>query len=140
MSRSSTTLKITLSIAMTSIAFSCSTDSPLTTTLMTHTGSHTTIDTSADNLCDGVPLVNWDTFGSAFMTHECQTCHGSWVTERYGAPEEVTFDTVEEAWSHADRILARATGENSTMPPTGGTFEDDQVKLEWWLTCAPYGT
>jgi uncharacterized membrane protein len=106
----------------------------------TNSVSSTTGETAAADPCEGVPLVNWDTFGSAFITHECQVCHGSWVVDRFDAPEEVTFDTVEEVWARAERILVRATGESSTMPPNGGTFEDDQVKLAWWLTCAPYGT
>ena len=102
--------------------------------------SNTNEETAITDLCEGVPLVNWDTFGSSFISHECQTCHGSWVVERVDAPEEVTFDTGEEVWAQADRVLARATGEKSTMPPNGGTFKDDQIKLAWRLACAPYGT
>ena len=112
-------------------------NAPLTST---NSVASTPEETAIADPCEGVPLVNWDTFGSAFITHECQTCHGSSVVERFGAPVDVTFDTVEEVWAQADRVLARATGEKSTMPPNGGTFEDDQIKLAWWLTCAPYGT
>lgn len=134
-----TTVQSTFILVGLTLTIACAGDSASVDTAATTSSVSGTTGETADP-CDGVPLVNWDTFGSAFMTHECQVCHGSGVVERFGAPEEVIFDTVEEVWARAERILARATGEKSTMPPNGGTFEDDQTKLEWWLKCAPYGT
>jgi len=90
--------------------------------------------------CADIPLVNWDTFGAGFLLHHCQGCHASTTPDRYGAPAEVTFDTKEQAWAWRDRILERSAVDPPTMPPAGGTSEDDRVRLRWWLECAPEGT
>ncbi|MCB9742394.1 MAG: hypothetical protein H6740_07340 [Alphaproteobacteria bacterium] len=99
-------------------------------------------DTASEDtaFCADVPLVNYDNFGQGFITHMCQGCHASTTPNRYGAPEDTTFDTVEEVWAWSDRILARSTGDEPTMPPAGGTNEDDRTKLEWWLRCAEPGS
>ena len=54
---------------------------------------------------------------------------------RNGAPEDVRFDTEEEAWSWAEEILSVTTSTPPRMPPEGGVHEDDQQKLTWWLDC-----
>jgi mono/diheme cytochrome c family protein len=114
-----------------------------TATPDTDTAETTDTDTdTADTAgpCAGVPLVTYNSFGEGFMTENCQGCHASTAADRYGAPESVTFDTVEEVWTWRDRILARSAGEDATMPPAGGVSKDDRTKLEWWLLCAPEGT
>ena len=90
--------------------------------------------------CAGVPLVTYNSFGKGFMTENCQGCHASTTSDRYGAPESSTFDTVEEVWAQADRILIRAAGDDASMPPAGGVSEDDRTRLGWWLECAEEGT
>ena len=90
--------------------------------------------------CAEVPLVNYNNFGQGFILHTCQGCHASTAADRYGAPESSTFDTVEEVWAQRDRVLARAASEPATMPPAGGSSEDDRVRLRWWLECAEAGT
>ena len=116
-------------------------------------GGGDTGDTGGDSgggFCDEAPVVTFETFGAGFLTENCQPCHASTVTgdQRYGAPAEVYFDAgdgtgrvdVAAAWSLADRILARATGDAADMPPLGGTTEDDRYRVEVWLTCADPGT
>ncbi len=95
---------------------------------------------TADGVCAGAPQVTWNSFGAGFILESCQGCHATTAPERYGAPEGVVFDTVEHCWDQADRILARAAGVSPTMPPQGGTTEDDRTLLTWWLTCATPGT
>lgn len=90
--------------------------------------------------CADVPLVNYNNFGQAFITHTCQGCHASTAADRYGAPEDSTFDTVEQVWAQRDRVLIRAAVDPPTMPPAGGSSEDDRVRLRWWLECAEEGT
>ena len=90
--------------------------------------------------CYDVPTVTYNNFGQGFMTENCQGCHASTTPNRYGAPDEVVFDTVEDCWDQADRVLSRSTGDAATMPPQGGVSADDRTKLEWWLTCATSGT
>jgi uncharacterized membrane protein len=97
------------------------------------------VDDSAD-ACADAPIVTYETFGAGFLTENCQTCHASTTADRRGAPEDVTFDTVDEAWAWKDRILARAAADPPDMPPLGGTTEDDREKLVWWLECADEGT
>jgi len=95
---------------------------------------------SGVDFCADAPLVNWVNFGEGFLMEACQGCHASGSPDRYGAPEEIVFDTVAQAWSQADRILARAGGAVPTMPPLGGTTEDQRLKLRYWLECADSGT
>ncbi|MCB9761629.1 MAG: hypothetical protein H6739_17425 [Alphaproteobacteria bacterium] len=91
-------------------------------------------------LCVDAPVVTWENFGAGFISRECQACHGSNAENRNGAPEEVTFDAVNEVWFRADEVIARAAGEDATMPPQGGIEADDRYKLEVWLTCAEEGS
>jgi len=97
-------------------------------------------DDTADAWCEEQPTVVYNNFGKSFMTTYCQGCHASAAVDRYGAPEEVTFDDVDEVWSWQSRILARSTGDDPSMPPSGGVHEDDRYLLLVWLTCADPGT
>lgn len=93
---------------------------------------------TADPFCDEAPLpVTWDNFGRSFLTERCQPCHASTRVDadRQGAPEEITFDTEEQAWMLAPRILGAALGDEATMPPRGGLDDNDRYLLEVWLTC-----
>lgn len=94
-------------------------------------------DTASDQpaICVGAPVVTWDNFGSAFLIQSCDACHAATAPDRQGAPESAVFDTEEQALALADRILARAAGDEPTMPPMGGVSEDDRTLLEIWLTC-----
>jgi hypothetical protein len=95
---------------------------------------------SGEPFCADAPLVNWVNFGEGFILEACQGCHATETPNRYGAPEDVVFDTVALAWEEADRILARAGGDYPTMPPLGGSSADDRLKLRYWLECAIPGT
>jgi hypothetical protein len=88
-------------------------------------------------LCADVPLLTYANFGRGYLTEYCQGCHASTTLDRHGAPETVTFDTLELAWGKADRILERSLG--GTMPPSGGVSDDDLTMMEWWLTCGEEG-
>ena len=86
-------------------------------------------------LCADAPVLMWANFGEGFLKANCQSCHASTSTNRSGAPEEVSFDTVADAVAHAERIAARATGEAPDMPPQGGVSDTDREKLNIWLSC-----
>lgn len=89
--------------------------------------------------CKDAPLVTYNNFGQGFLSEHCQGCHASTAPDRNDAPEEITFDTADEAWEKAEDILLQATGEEPLMPPRGGVSEEDRLRLEVWLTCAPEG-
>jgi uncharacterized membrane protein len=95
---------------------------------------------SADAFCADAPTLAWSNFGEGFMRESCQGCHASTAEDRHDAPEEITFDTVDQCWTWADDILRTATGEDPSMPPRGGVTDDDRVRLEWWLRCGTPGT
>jgi len=92
-------------------------------------------DPADTGFCAEVPVVTWDNWGEGFLIERCQACHASTSENRNDAPEEVVFDTREETLAQADRILARAAGEDATMPPEGGVTDDDKFLLTVWLTC-----
>ncbi len=90
---------------------------------------------SDDPLCTDAPIVTWASWGEGFVIGACRSCHSVNAINRYGSPEDVNFDTREDVLVLSDRILARATGESTTMPPQGGVLHADRAKLEIWLTC-----
>jgi len=78
--------------------------------------------------------VSWDSWGANFFATYCDSCHASGTLERYGAPESVTFDTLEEVRDQRERIEVR-TLEEQDMPPTGGVLEDELFLLDIFLRC-----
>lgn len=86
-------------------------------------------------LCADAPVVTHANFGEGFLLENCQPCHASTTANRYGAPEDVYFDTLEAVLGHAERIVERSTGENADMPPSGGVSAEDRRRVQIWLTC-----
>jgi len=90
--------------------------------------------------CEEQPVITYDTFGRGFLSTYCDGCHAAPVENRQGAPEDVVFDTREQALDWADRILARSAPEDgspATRPPVGGITPEDTERLIVWLTCGP---
>ena len=96
-------------------------------------------DTGTD-ACVDIPTITYANFGEGFLLENCQGCHSSSTVNRHDAPEEVTFDSVEEAWNWSAVILAVAAADEPSMPPNGGITDDDRTRLEWWFSCAAPGT
>jgi cytochrome c5 len=92
-----------------------------------------------DSDCSDAQLVTYNSFGKSFLTHSCQGCHASTAPDRYGAPEDVTFDDLESVWERSSIILAVAVGDEPTMPPQGGVNDMERTKLRWWLQCGEEG-
>ena len=84
--------------------------------------------------CDSAPYVTWDTYMQGMLMTHCQGCHASESPTRYGAPEDVSFDDVEDALFWSERIRTR-TLDIQDMPPAGGIFSDDLYLLQVWLEC-----
>jgi uncharacterized membrane protein len=85
--------------------------------------------------CSEAPVVNYDNFGEGFLLHNCQSCHATTTGNRYGAPENVSFDTKESVSQWLGRIYETTIGPQHSMPPAGTIAEDEQVMLYWWLVC-----
>lgn len=88
--------------------------------------------------CDREPPLTWENFGEAIMTRHCTGCHSSLLPEelREEAPLGVDFDTYAGVLAWADRVRARSTGAEPTMPPSGGPSAEELVMLAEWLDCA----
>ncbi len=108
-----------------------------------HAGPHgcSTAHTLEDAECppEGTEL-RYQGFGEELLAEHCQTCHGREPGGRRGAPEHVTFATHDDVLEWADRIYARAAGENTTMPPgPDGPSAEERALLAEWLACgAPH--
>ncbi len=85
-------------------------------------------------LCADPPVITWDNYGEGLIIEHCQPCHASSALDRYGAPEDATFDDHEQVLAWKERILIRSLGEGG-MPPSRPLLEIDQAMLEVWLRC-----
>ncbi len=87
--------------------------------------------------CDVPYGPTWRNFGDGFVRNYCRGCHSPALEqgERWGAPIGVDFATHDDILLKIDRVHARATGENPTMPPAGGPSSGDLELLRTWLDC-----
>lgn len=90
----------------------------------------------AEEPVDTAPCTDlgWADYGDPFFRDWCRSCHGVASPNRYGAPEGMDFDTLEDihAWESA---IYSSTVVNQTMPRGGGMREEDRVELAAWLDC-----
>jgi uncharacterized membrane protein len=79
--------------------------------------------------------VTYANFGDAYLRNWCRGCHSSAIEgeDRSGAPDGIDFNTHEDAQMWADRIRARALGDDPGMPPAGGPSAEELALLEEWL-------
>lgn len=85
--------------------------------------------------CNDTALT-YASFGEAFMSTHCQTCHGALGSDRRGAPLAYDFGTVELVRAYKDRIFVRAASVNTTMPPgPDDPSEAEREQLAEWLAC-----
>ncbi len=92
----------------------------------------------AEQTCDRSPPLTWDSFGEAYVGRHCAGCHSSLLPEgmRTDATLGVDLDTYSGNLQWAERSLARATGDEPTMPPGGGPSEVEIAMFEEWLRCS----
>ncbi len=79
--------------------------------------------------------LTWSSWGQGFFRTYCDACHAADTPQRFGAPEDLTFDTLEQVRQWDSRIRVR-TLEQGDMPLGGGVHEDDLLLLEAFLDCA----
>jgi len=84
----------------------------------------------------GGTKLTYESFGSAFLADNCQSCHGRESGDRKGAPSGFDFGTVEQVRAQKARIFARAAADNVTMPPgPDDPPADARQQLAEWLAC-----
>lgn len=76
----------------------------------------------------------WSNFGEGFFITYCNACHAAESPNRFGAPDEITFDTEEEVQDQAASVHS-AVIEAETMPLGGGLPPEDLAQLENYLNC-----
>ncbi len=98
--------------------------------------------------CDqasAAPLT-YDSFGHAFMTKYCTSCHSSTSegAKRHGAPDDDNFDTLDGVMTGAEEIDAVAgrgpRASNASMPPAAcgscqKPTDEERAQLASWLAC-----
>ncbi|TPV97113.1 MAG: hypothetical protein B7733_01210 [Myxococcales bacterium FL481] len=97
-----------------------------------------TADTSGHDESPSLPAdvtLTWENFGDGYVRDWCRGCHSMYLegAARYGAPPGVDFNTHEGVQERLERVIARATGDQPTMPPAGGPTADERELLLQWL-------
>jgi len=111
------------------------TDTAITETSDTAPPQATDTGEPVDPACVDVPLITYATFGDGFLTFYCQGCHGSESDERFGAPENVTFDDHDQASAWLYVIRDVVIGDRPSMPPAGGMPSEELERLRIWIDC-----
>ncbi len=85
--------------------------------------------------CAEVPYdLNWANFGDGFFANYCRACHSSGAPDRFGAPDGINFDTLEEVRAQSS-LIAFVVIEEQSMPEGGGVYEQDLEFLGYFLEC-----
>lgn len=87
-------------------------------------------DTALD--CDNAPL--YQDWLKGFLQGKCQACHASTSPNRYGAPEDIYFDTEDAAIFYLEQIEDSVLL-SERMPPSGGVSEEEKQLLQHWIDC-----
>ncbi len=86
----------------------------------------------------------YDSFGRAFMTAYCTSCHSRAATNRHGAPPGVDFDTeteIRQRRAAIDEVAAMGPdADNTDMPDLSGPVRRaptpaERTKLGQFLAC-----
>lgn len=94
-----------------------------------------------DDPCPDDSLVNYENFAAPLFLTWCVPCHSSYLPaeDRQDATETVNFDTYAGVIDQLERIYVRAVeavGEGgSSMPPAGGTSDEERALLSEWIAC-----
>jgi uncharacterized membrane protein len=90
-------------------------------------------------MCADQPDVTWNNWGKGFFTTYCTGCHSETTPNRYGAPESVNFDTLDEVKALKSTIRKDVL-EDGTMPVGGGVIDEHKELLEVFLDCGLGGS
>jgi uncharacterized membrane protein len=93
---------------------------------------------NGDASCTAADAPTYETFGQAFMTDYCSSCHSASVTgtARLGAPPEDVFDTLAQIQGNTEELAHEV--ESKAMPfPTAKKFPTDAERALFtqWMSC-----
>jgi hypothetical protein len=77
----------------------------------------------------------WSNFGETAFTTWCASCHAASAPQRFGAPEDMVFDTEADVLARLEVVRAVTLGEAPSMPLGGGVPEDELAMLARYLDC-----
>jgi uncharacterized membrane protein len=82
-------------------------------------------------------VTNWHTVGAPFFYTWCTPCHSATLPEedRQGAPQGMSFETVEDVRLYASIIEIEMFAGVPTMPPSGGPSDTELDALADWFDC-----
>ena len=84
--------------------------------------------------CDSESTPIYSDWVEGFLSSKCQSCHASTSANRYGAPEDIYFDT-EEAALYWLEDIERTVIQTPSMPPSAGVRDEELLLLQQWIDC-----
>jgi uncharacterized membrane protein len=84
--------------------------------------------------CEDAQLVEWNYWADGFFSTYCNGCHSSQSPNRYGAPEEINFDSETDVLSQSEEIYNSVLVRQS-MPKGGGMEDTELDNLRTYLNC-----
>jgi uncharacterized membrane protein len=103
---------------------------------------HPSSGAATKSTCPSGSSLTYQSFGKQFLQDFCGRCHASTVkgAARQGAPEDHTFDTVEQIADEKEHLdMSAAAGPaavNTGMPPSNPMpTEAQRRQLGEWLAC-----
>ncbi|MBM74892.1 MAG: hypothetical protein CMK59_05790 [Proteobacteria bacterium] len=84
--------------------------------------------------CYGAEQVEWNYWARGFFDTYCRGCHSSTTVNRFGAPDNINFDSEAEVLSQANAIYDSVILRQS-MPKGGGLEDKDMESLRVYLQC-----
>ena len=100
--------------------------------LMMFSCSDNQADTSS--VCSEADQVEWNYWAKGFFDTYCRGCHSSEAIHRFGAPEQINFDSEDDVLSQADEIYSSVVT-RQTMPKGGGLEHKLVESLTLYLQC-----
>ena len=103
-------------------------------TLMLMMLSCSSAQTDSSSVCLEAEQVEWNYWAKGFFDTYCRSCHSSATLNRFGAPEQINFDSETEVLSQADEIYSSVVL-RQTMPKGGGLEHRHLESLTLYLQC-----
>ena len=84
--------------------------------------------------CEDAQLVEWNYWAHGFFSTYCNGCHSIDSPNRFGAPEQINFDTEANVLALSQSVYTSVLV-NQTMPKGGGIEQSELDNLRTYLHC-----